>query len=447
MKWIESKLENISAPKANLEIVHQIYQFGKKGSLINWILFFLIFFIAILFLPWTQNVSSKGSLTTRNQQDRPQELNSLVPGRVVKWNVKEGDFVQEGDIILQLEESKEEYLDPLLLQRTSEQIQAKGQSERNYEGKAGASAQQVRALEAAKNAKIRELDIKSNQQSLKVRSLQAKLKAQSTKMDISQKQQLRSVELYEKGLISLTDLETAQNKFQQSSAAYTEVQLEISKVQQEVARLAVEQQTVQQDYNSKISKSNSEQFQALSSAASARADAAKLNNQYGTYQSRRELFTVRAPQAGQIADARISGIGELIKQGEHIVDIIPDNRAFAAELFFKPTDITLLQVGQKVSLQFDGFPSIVFSGWPGASYGIFFGEVVAIEDNVNDKGLYRALVIPQEGDEKEWPEQLRMGTGIRAITLLNDVPVWYELWRNLNGFPPDFYSAKTKKEK
>jgi hypothetical protein len=23
--------------------------------------------------------------------------------------------------------------------------------------------------------------------------------------------------------------------------------------------------------------------------------------------------------------------------------------------------------------------------------------------------------------------------------LLNDVPVWYEIWRQLNGFPPEYY--------
>jgi len=442
MKWTTQKLENISKPKGQLKVVSEIYRINKKDSFVNWVLIFLVLLIASLFLPWTQNVRSKGTLTTRNQQDRPQELNSVVPGRVVKWNVKEGDAVQPGDIILELEEAKEEYLDPQFLERTSEQIVAKGQSEQNYQGKAGASSQQIAALESAKRYKIAELEVKLGQQKLKTQSLQAKLVAERTKASISRKQQERSLELYAKGLISLTDLETAQNKNQQSQAGLTQIQLEISEAQQEAGRISLEQESVRQEYNSKISKSNADKFQALSSAASARGDAAKLNNQYGTYKSRKGLFTVRAPQAGQVANARVSGIGELIKQGEHIVDIIPNQRAYAAELFFQPTDVPLLQLGQKVSLQFDGFPAIVFSGWPGASYGVFFGEVVAIEENVNEKGLYRALVIPQSNNEKKWPKQLRIGTGIKAIALLNDVPVWYELWRNLNGFPPDYYKSK-----
>lgn len=38
-----------------------------------------------------------------------------------------------------------------------------------------------------------------------------------------------------------------------------------------------------------------------------------------------------------------------------------------------------------------------------------------------------------------------MGTGVQGIAILNDVPVWYELWRNINGFPPDYYEVKNEK--
>ena len=44
---------------------------------------------------------------------------------------------------------------------------------------------------------------------------------------------------------------------------------------------------------------------------------------------------------------------------------------------------------------------------------------------------------------------LKTGTGARGFALLNTVPVWYELWRQINGFPPDYYKTKetTKKAK
>jgi hypothetical protein len=46
--------------------------------------------------------------------------------------------------------------------------------------------------------------------------------------------------------------------------------------------------------------------------------------------------------------------------------------------------------------------------------------------------------VPKKG-EYPWPEQLRVGVGVRAISLLKNVSVWYEAWRQINGFPPDYY--------
>jgi hypothetical protein len=117
-------------------------------------------------------------------------------------------------------------------------------------------------------------------------------------------------------------------------------------------------------------------------------------------------------------------------------------------MFVKPVDLPLVQVGQRVSLWFDGFPTIVFSGWPQASYGIYFGVVSSVESSIAENGKYRVLV-RQDANSRPWPAQINMGVGANCITLLKDVPIWYELWRSINGFPPDFYgsSKKVKNEK
>ena len=88
---------------------------------------------------------------------------------------------------------------------------------------------------------------------------------------------------------------------------------------------------------------------------------------------------------------------------------------------------------------------IFFSGWPGLSYGTFVGEVVAIDNIIDDKGRYRVLVKPTD-DGREWPSALRPGSGAEGVVLLGDVPVWYELWRQLNAFPPDYYQKKKSLE-
>ena len=133
----------------------------------------------------------------------------------------------------------------------------------------------------------------------------------------------------------------------------------------------------------------------------------------------------------------------MLKEGEMAVEIVPDTIQYAVELFIDPVDLPLVNKGQKVRFIFDGFPAIIFSGWPDNSYGTFGGKVVAIESAAGDKGKFRILVTEDPADRK-WPPQLRLGSGATGIALLKDVPVYYELWRNINGFPPDYYTGNSE---
>ncbi len=129
------------------------------------------------------------------------------------------------------------------------------------------------------------------------------------------------------------------------------------------------------------------------------------------------------------------------KEGEELVGIMPSQYDLAVETFVKPIDLPLLHIGEKVRVQFDGWPAIVFSGWPNVSYGTYGAKVVAIENFISDNGKYRVLLVPDSNDQK-WPEAIRVGSGARTIALLEDVPIWFELWRQINSFPPNYYQPK-----
>jgi len=160
------------------------------------------------------------------------------------------------------------------------------------------------------------------------------------------------------------------------------------------------------------------------------------------YSVRTGYYYITAPQDGYITKAIQVGLGETIKEGEKIVSIMPANSKLAVEMYIRPIDLPLVQKGEHVRIQFDGWPAIVFSGWPNTSYGTYGGTVVAIDNFISDNGLYRVLVAPDPKDHP-WPDALRVGAGSNSMLLLNDVPVWYELWRQINGFPPDFYKSST----
>jgi len=229
--------------------------------------------------------------------------------------------------------------------------------------------------------------------------------------------------------------------FQNSLSKKISAENKIAQTKQEILNIKLEKNSVQQEYTEKISKAEGERFQSMSQISISEGEVAKLENSVANYTIRNGMYIILAPQAGQIVQAKKSGIGEMIKDGESIVVIVPNKVNYAVEMYVRPLDLPLINIGQKVRFMFDGFPSIVFSGWPNSSYGTFGGKIVAFENTISENGMFRVLVSEDKND-KPWPPQLKIGSGAQGITLLKDVPIWYELWRNINGFPQDFYEVE-----
>ncbi len=427
----------------NLKAYDQIYHIRRKHVIKKWVMGFFVLITIILFLPWTQNIRARGSVTTLRQEQRPQQLPTIIPGKVVKWHIREGDFVKAGDTLVEIAEIKDDYLDPQLLKRTEEQINAKQLAVQSYRQKVNAAAAQIEALNSGRQLKLSELDNKINQQLMKIRADSMEVLAAGNDFNIKSEQFRRQKVMYDSGLVSLVQLEQRNQAFQEASAKKTSAEIKFSNSKQEYLRLQIEKNGELQAYTEKISKADADRFQSLSQMQSGDGELAKLQNQYMNYNIRNGLYTIRAPQDGQVVQAKKAGIGEILKEGEIVVEIVPTDVQYAVEMFVRPVDLPLVTKGQRVRFLFDGFPAIVFSGWPQASYGTFEGEVSAVESSVNDNGRFRVLVKESTG-LKPWPRQLMMGTGAMGIALLKDVPIWYELWRNINGFPPDYYKPVSK---
>jgi multidrug resistance efflux pump len=408
--------------------VKSLYLEGRGRRLKYWLIGIISAGFIILFLPWTQNIRAKGSITTLRQEFRPQQLNSVIAGRIIKWYVKEGDYVKAGDTIVQLAEVKDSYLDPELVRRTNDQLRAKESGIEQYNNKVQAIASQIDAMQQSMDAKLRQLK-------LKVISDSMETIAATNDYKIAEAQLSRILIMRDSGLASTVQVEQRNQARQNALSKKISAENKYQNTKTEILQ-------VRQDYNEKMYKARSEAASARSEIASGTAEVAKLANQLSNYAIRSQLYFLIAPQDGQIVRAVKSGLNEILKEGDPVVDIVPANQIFAVEIFVSPVDVPLLSIGQKVNFLFDGYPAIVFSGWPGASYGIFSGRVVVVENNVSENGKFRILVA-EDSSIKPWPKTLKIGVGASAIALLKDVPVWYELWRDINGFPPDYYQANT----
>ncbi len=410
----------------------------------RFLIVFSIIGVVILFLPWTQNISGKGALTTLRPDQRPATVQSPIPGRIEKWYVKEGDSVAKGDTILRISEVKNEYLDPNLLDRTQLQIQAKASSAEAYQGKINALGQQIAALHNERNLKLKQARNKLLQSKLKVQSDSIDLKAAKTNIKIAQRQYERTLQLQEEGLKAVKDVENKRLKQQETQAKLVSQENKLLESKNNVINAEIEINRIQASYAEKINKARSEQLTASSNGFDAEAQVTKLETTLSNYEIRNSLYIVRAPQSGYINKAVQAGIGETFKEGDKLINIMPANPELAVEMFIEPIDLPLAHVGEEVRIVFDGWPSIIFSGWPNVSTGTYAGRIVAIETFISDNGKYRLLIAP-DSDQEPWPKALRAGSGARSIALLDDVPIWFELWRQLNGFPPNYYQPDASK--
>lgn len=413
--------------------------------LIKLIFAFSLLGLLVLFLPWTQNVQTKGMVTTLSPESRPQTIHSIIAGRIEKWHVREGDFVKKGDTILFISEIKDEYFDPELLEKTDQQLKSKELSVSSYMEKVRAIDNQVDALIQTQRLKLSQTKNKLEQARLKIIADSIDLETYKMNLKISNDQLNRMVEMYNQGLKSLTDLEARKIQYQKAQANLISQESKLLSSRNEYINARIELSSINAEYQDKIAKSESDKFSALSNMYDAEAVVTKLQNQYMNYSVRNNLYYITAPQDGYITKAIQTGIGETIKEGEEIISIMPSNYELAVEMYVKPMDLPLMHIGEKVRIQFDGWPAVVFSGWPNVSFGTYGGKIVAIDNFTSENGFYRILVA-QDKDEQEWPKPIRPGAATKNMALLNNVFVGYEIWRQINGFPPDYYTNE-KNEK
>ena len=428
-----------------LRSLHRVSLPNGQRMFRRWVLGLTLVSIMILFFPWVQNFRAKGTVTAFDPASRPQTIQSTNPGRIVDWFVFEGDTVKSGDTIAYLTEIKTEYFDTNLIVRAEATRDAKSSSADGYLAKAEALAQQAANTREEQRLKLRQARNKLDQSYLYVSTLEAEVSQQRTEVEIADFQLRRADSLFRRGLKPLTDQEAKRLKSQEASAKLTGLLNKLDQARTDVEQARIALANVEPEYMAKLAKIESDRQSALTDYYTALGEVAKLESQVSNYEQRRDLNYITAPQDGIIAKIMKPGLGETVKEGDEVASILPLTFIPAVEIYVEPFNLPLVRLGEEVRFLFDGWPAIVFSGWPGLSFGTFVGEIAAIDNIIDDKGRYRVLVIPDD-QTRDWPEALRPGSGAEGVVLLNRVPVWYELWRQLNAFPPDYYEPPVKED-
>lgn len=431
--YLES--EEVTSFAATSKVYKPYYSKGMK-----WVYYsLLITGFIILFLPWTQSVNMSGEVSVLNPENKPQEVTSRIAGRVEKWFIKDGDFVRRNDTIAFISEIQEEYMDTLLIERSGAQIIAKETSLQSYQSKVSAIHEQIDAINKALRLKTEQVKNKVLQVKVKLSSDSVDAVASGNNYKVAEEQFKRYEELLSKGIISKTDFENRKVKVQEAYSKKIAAENKVTATKNELLNTELEMSSILQEYNEKLMKAESDKYSTISMVYEAEGALTKLQNQFSNYSLRNSYYYVLAPQDGYVNNLKLNGVGEIVKEGGILCSIVPPQREQAVELYIDPVDLPLISVGQNVQLIFDGWPTFVFSGWPGLSYGSFRAEVVAFDKVISSNGKFRVLAVSKE---TPWPNAIQIGGGVKGFALLNNVPVIYELWRKINGFPPEFYEKK-----
>ncbi len=305
----------------------------------------ILFTLLLTITPWQQTSRGFGQVIAVDPNQRVQEINSPISGRVKKIYVQDGSKVKKNDIIAEIIDNDPQILERMRIQRDAAQ---------------------------------RKLAVKETA-------------AQTAKLNYD-----RQMGLFEKGLGSRKDFEQAKIEYK---------------------KLLAEQETAASEF-----------------AASE------------TELSRQENQRIYAPRDGTILRILPNNNATIVKTGDVIATFAPELNDLLVELYVSSNDIPLIYKGRKVRLQFEGWPVVQFSGWPSLSIGTFGGMVTGVDPSISDNGKFRVIIKKAEGEN--WPDQrfLRHGTKTYGWVLLNEVRLGYEIWRQINSFPPEFDQQIVVKE-
>jgi multidrug resistance efflux pump len=386
--------------------------------------------LAMALLPWQQSSRGTGQVVAFVPQERQQTIQARVKGFVlrVEPGLVEGSKVKKGQPILEiqpiaanLESQLRAQIRDLETQQTSALAKTNAYSEQ-VTGYTDAGEQTVLAATQMVESAQDKLDSK--------RKL---LKAYVAKELQARQNYERQNSLFESGIKPEKEIEKLKKEWDVAESELQSLREDIESLEKELSAKEHEREEKSLLAKTKIDY-------AIAMREDAKVSAAKIQKEKRDIELKLEELkglVITASRDGTIFRMPIYEEGQMIKEGDPIVTIVPETTQNAVELWVPGNDMPLVQVGQEARLQFEGWPAVQFPGWPSVAVGTFSGIVVNVDATDNGKGQFRVLILPNENSETKWPSDRYLRQGVRANgwVMLRQVSLGYEIWRQLNGFP------------
>jgi len=364
--------------------------------------------------------------------DGSDKVVSTLTKRVGNVFVKNGEYVEKGEVLLTLENREEvaQARDARDIVAMKERRLAvlklrNGNSFREDEGLASVRPQLQEEAERINNQdkiKIASAQLDLTQAELSARQTEQTLAAKSKELELNRSLLRRYSGLLANGAVAEVQVLEQGNKVRQLESAVASTQEELSKNR---ARAAVQRM---------ITSSTKERLDLDSERLESQTveEKAQALNRLSDLRSRVDLTIIRASMSG-----KISGLskqpGQLVAAGEEVVSVIPDDRD-VAKLVVPDMNVGFLSPGMEVQLRLDAYSY--------SEFGSIKGRLVDVGPSLlpPDKNSPRAPYFPakvklQSQSIKISGKQipLRSGMGVTALIKVRDKPMITLLTDMFNG--------------
>ncbi len=404
----------------------------------------VISIVAMIFVPWRQTARGIGTVVALDPQQRPQPVLSPAKGVIsyVKPGLREGSYVEKNELLLRLAPFAADGISQM-----DTQILAI-ESKREAANSGLAVAEQEARLQESSGQSLTE-SLKQDYQAARQKWEQTKNEVVSLQAELEDKRnQLRiAEEVAAKGIISREELFSKQQAFESQKAKVSKSENAVDEAYSALLSKEQEIASKMHDIDIKNQTANRKVLESIQKLRTIEKEILDLENKRGEL----DRLEVRAPRAGLIQQWFGLEGSDTIKEGDRLFVIVPDATELAVEMKVSGNDMPLIHEGDRVRLQFAGWPAVQFVGWPSVAIGTFGGKVNRVFPTDDGNGNFRIVVTPDNHFEREdgWPDDryLRQGVRTNGWVLLKRVPLGYEIWRQLNGFPPTVADEEPDKEK
>lgn len=395
----------------------------------------LFIFMVMLFLPWRQTVQGEGELIAYNPSERVHFISATIDGFIDDFHVSENEHVSKGMKLFTMIDLDKDYAKRVYRMKESLELQHENMIE-----EISVLEENRESIIAQKKIRSELYDTQYTQAEEQLKSLQIKRKAQLNSYQVEFSNFKRIKQLYEENIESKRNYERAENSTINAKTKLDKIDIDIKVQERQLTMIKQEKaQFIKEIENSIRGIENS------ILTAQARLNVLKREQERQLSDiARYETSDVYAKKDGVAMRILKNDKNTFIKKGEPVIQFSPDVNERTVLLKISDFNMPLIKEGLSVRIRFHGWPVLHIPGWPIIRFGTFGGIIKKVDPILHEQGYYYAYIV--EDPNEPWPseEQLRVGTSATVWVALSNVPIWYQLWRLMNAFPPNMVTPEKK---